>query len=166
MILQRACHSITSFCCTTLLDQSTLSSTFLGFDLPSMFYSQSHTSPKTQSLSSSIHRTTGLPSPPASTRTSMETLPKPVPGHAPHLNTPNSSKFTSNPASTLPLPPGSKVSSHPKTNSITNILLQLQPILESRDTECEVDDVTPALLNVLKAHMIENGQAGVWESLR
>lgn len=135
----------------------------LGFE-SSMFYSQSQTSPKAQSPSLIHH--TDIPSPPPSTRTSIEIPPKPGPNHAPHLNSPNSSKFTSKPTLALPSPPESQVGSPPKTNSIANILLQLQPVLESRDGKCEVDGVTPALLDALKAHMIGNGQAGIWESLR
>jgi hypothetical protein len=45
-------------------------------------------------------------------------------------------------------------------------LMLLQPFLESGEGECEVDGVTPALFEELKARMVENGQAGVWEGLR
>jgi len=51
-------------------------------------------------------------------------------------------------------------------SSINNILLQLQSLLELGESECEVNGVTPALLTELKTRMIQNGQAGVWESLR
>jgi hypothetical protein len=47
-------------------------------------------------------------------------------------------------------------------NSIKNVLLQLQPFLESGQGECKVNDVIPALFEKLEAHMVENGQAGVW----
>jgi hypothetical protein len=45
-------------------------------------------------------------------------------------------------------------------------LLQLQLFLESREGKCEVDGVTPSLFDEIKAHMLENGQAGVWENLQ
>lgn len=139
----------------------------LGFEPSSMYYRRSHSSesnPTTRS-SSSIHNT-GLPSPPASTRTSIETPPKPVSSPASHIDSTSSAIPTPIPVGSFPSPPKSQAGSPPKTGSVRHVLLQLQPFLESGEHECEVDGVTPALLVELKAHMIQIGQAGVWESLR
>jgi hypothetical protein len=139
----------------------------LGFEPSSMYYQRSHLSESNPAArsSSSIHNT-GLLSPPASTRTSIETSPKHVFSPASRINSTGSAILTPIPVGSFPSPPESQAGSPPKTSSVSNVLLQLQPFLESGERECEVDGVTPALLAELKAHMIQNGQAGVWESLR
>lgn len=50
--------------------------------------------------------------------------------------------------------------------AVENLLLQFQPLLESRAREVEVEGVTPALLKELSAHMIDTDHGGLWESLR
>ena len=135
-----------------------------GFESSFMYYRHAYSSESSPtSRSSSSMRHTGLPSPPGSTRTSIETRPKPVFNPVPHIT---SSIVTPRPTDLLPSPPQSQLGSPPKTNSIKNVLLQMQPFLESGAGEFVVEGVTPALLEELKTHMIQNGQAGVWESLR
>ena len=136
----------------------------LGFEPSSMYYQHSHSSESNPTTRSSYN--TGLPSPPASTRTSIETPAKPVFSPASCIDSTSSAILTSIPVGSFPSPPESQAGSPPKTSSVRNVLLELQPFLESGERECEVDGVTPALLAELKAHMIQNGQAGVWESLR
>src|SRR6266436_3630828 len=80
----------------------------------------------TTHLSSSIHNI-GLPSPPASTHTSIETSPKPVFSPASRIDTTSSTIITPRPVDPYLSPPKSQVSSPPQTNSIKNVLLQLQP---------------------------------------
>jgi hypothetical protein len=135
-----------------------------GFEPSFMYYPHAYSSepsPTGRSISSIHH--TGLPSPPGSTRTSIETPPKPV---LPHIDSNTSATVMPRLTDSLPSPPQSQVGSPPKTNSIKNVLLQMQPFLESGAGEFVMEGVTPALLEELKTHMIQNGQAGVWESLR
>jgi hypothetical protein len=144
----------------------TMTTASFGFEPSFMYYRHAYSSESspTSRSSSSIH--TGLPSPPGSVRTSIETPPKPVFSPVAHIDSITSAIVTPRLADSLPSPPQSQVGSPPKTNSITNVLLQMQPFLESGAGEFVVEDVTPTLVEELKTHMIQNGQAGVWESLR
>jgi len=147
--------------------RSTMTTASFGFEPSFMYYPHAYSSkpsPTGRSLSSIHH--TGLPSPPGSTRTSIETPPKPVFSPVPHIDSNTSAIVTPRLADSLPSPPQSQVGSPPKTNSIKNVLLQMQPFLESGASEFVVEGVTPALLEKLKTHVIQNGQAGVWESLQ
>ncbi|KAH9060368.1 hypothetical protein EDB83DRAFT_2552254 [Lactarius deliciosus] len=63
-------------------------------------------------------------------------------------------------------PPESEASSPMASSAVENLLLQLQPLFESRAQEVEMEGVTPALLEELSAYMIDTDHAGLWESLR
>ena len=131
-----------------------------------MFYPHNHASqPSPRPATSSLIHRTGLPSPPGSTRTSIET-PSKAPSGSVHSSPPHNKAITSQPIPTLPSPPQSQVGSPPKTNSIDNILLQLLPFFERGDGECEINGVTATLLDDLKVYMFESDQAGIWERLR
>ena len=110
-----------------------------------------------------------LPTPPGSTRSSIDN-----PIETPQqtvLKESLFSRFTND--GTLALfgptvsPPASVVGgSPPKTNSVENIVMQLQPIFDSEVRVCGVDGVTPVLFKALEAYIMEGDQAGVWESLQ
>jgi hypothetical protein len=84
-------------------------------------------------------------------KTPPKRKPKPVSSPASHIDSTSSTSavITPIPVGSFPSPPESQASSPPKTSSIKNILLQLPPLLESGERECEVDGVTPALLTEL-----------------
>jgi hypothetical protein len=131
------------------------------------YASSSHTCQNTRS-SSSIDRT-GLPSPPGSNRTSIDsTAPKAVSGQSqtPHIDAVSGPILTSIHATTLPSPPQSRIGDSPRTSSIDNIVLKLRPFLESREGEYEVDGVNAAFLDDINAYMLRSDQAGLWQSLR
>jgi len=138
----------------------------LGFEPSSMYYQRPYSSESSPTAPSSSIHNIGLPSPPASTCTSIETPPKPVFSPASRIDTASSAIITPRPIGSFPSPHESQVSSPTNTNSIKNVLLQLQQFLKSREGECEVGGVTPALFEELKGYMVKHGQAGVWESLR
>jgi hypothetical protein len=120
-----------------------------------------------------------LPTPPGSTRPSIDnplqaiaTPQKTVPAEEfLYLRESLDSRLTNNTAfasfGPTVSPPASVVGgSPPKTNSVENIVMQLQPIFDSEVRECGVDGVDPALFEALEAHMMEGDQAGVWERLQ
>jgi hypothetical protein len=132
-----------------------------------MYYSYVSSSQNTRS-SSSIDRT-GLPSPPGSDRTSIDsTASEAVYGQsqAPDVDAVSGPILTSIHATTLPSPPQSQVGDSPKTSSLDNIVLKLRPFLESREGEYEVDGVNAAFLDDINAYMLRSDQAGLWQSLR
>src|ERR1700683_4793094 len=93
-----------------------------------MYYPHAYSSkpsPTGQSLSSIHH--TSLPSPPGSTRTSIKTPPKPVFSPVPHIDSNTSAIVMPRLTNSLPSLPQSQVGSPPKTNSIKNVLSQMQP---------------------------------------
>ena len=132
------------------------------------FNRSSHTNGKTQSATS-VHGTAMLPTPPGSTRSSFDN-----PIETPQqtvLKESLYSRFTKDGTSTLfgptVSPPASVVGgSPPKTNSVENIVMQLQPIFDSEVRVCGVDGVTPVLFKALEAYVMEGDQAGVWERLQ
>lgn len=156
---------------------TTMTTAFYGCEYASMSFNprSSHTSGKTQSATS-VDGTVMLPTPPGSTRPSIDnpikTPQKTVPTEESlYLRESLYSRFTNNATSTLfgpaVSPPASVVGgSPPKTNSVENIVIQLQPIFDSEVRECGVEGVTPALFKALEAHMMEGHQAGVWERLQ
>jgi hypothetical protein len=89
--------------------------------------------------------------------------PQPIFSPASCIGSATNTIVTAKPIHSFLSPPESQAGSPPKTNLVKNILLQLQTFLESGQ---KVDGVTPALLEELKTHVIQNDQAGVWESLR
>jgi hypothetical protein len=134
------------------------------YSLTSMLYRSSNSSPRSHS-SSSIYRS-GLPSPPGSTRTSIDTSSKAVTTQTLHTDAAGGITLSLNVASALPSPPQSQPGSPSKTKSIDRIFGRLQQFFESGRAECEIDGVTPALLERVKECMVERGQAGTWENLR
>ena len=131
------------------------------------YTSSSHTCQNTRS-SSSIDRT-GLPSPPGSNCTSIDsTAPKAVSGQsqAPHIDAVSGPILTLIHATTLPSPPQSRISDSPRVSFIDNIVLKLRLFLESREGEYEVDGVNTAFLDDINAYMLRSDQAGLWQSLR
>jgi hypothetical protein len=114
-----------------------------------------------------------LPSPPPSARSSIDITPSnAVLGYREQLPQSNSLQKTFQNLSHISAPispPETVAGSPPKTNplvDITAIVTQLQPILDFRENECEINGITPASLEALRVYMIAGDKAGTWESLR
>jgi len=124
----------------------------------------------------SSHQSSGtgvLPSPPPSARSSIDITPSnAVLGRREQLPRSNSLQKTFQNLSHISAPvspPETVAGSPPKTDplvDITAIVTQLQPILDFRENEREINDVTPAYFGALQAYMIASDKAGAWESLR
>jgi len=149
----------------------TMTTTFLGCD----GYSYTSMSYITQAPRSS-HQSSGtgvLPSPPPSARSSIDITPSnAVLSRREQLPRSNSLQKTFQNLSHISAPvspPETVAGSPPKTDplvDITAIVTQLQPILDFRENEREINDVTPAYFGALQAYMIASDKAGAWESLR
>ena len=147
-----------------------MTTTFRGFDGCS-YTSMSHTTQAHRQSSSS--GTGGLPSPPPSARSSIDIAQSnTLLSRREQLLRSNSLQKTVqkfNDISAPVSPPETMVGSPPKTNplvDITTILMQLQPVLDFDENECEINGVTPAYFEALQAYMIASDKAGAWESLR
>lgn len=95
---------------------------------------------------------TRLPSPPTSTRTSIESeyhVPQPVPVA--------SRNITIDPRP--PLSPPESVVGSSITPELRIILSKLKPVLEDGAPECTVEGVTPELASKLRTHLNENNRA-------
>jgi hypothetical protein len=125
----------------------------------------------------SAHGIPGLPTPPGSTRPSIDNAPLPKDTtqmvstqHASDSRLssnlrPNDSRLTL--FGPTVSPPASVIStSPPRTYSVQEIMLQLQPIFNSDARECIVDGVTPALFEAVKLKIMQGEEAGTWETLR
>ena len=118
----------------------------------------------------SSHQSSGtgtLPSPPPSARSSIDTTPSnALLGRRQRLPRSNSLQKTFQNLSHISAPispPETVAGSPPKTDplvDITAIVTQLQPILDFRENECEINGVTPAYFEALQAYM---SQATKWE---
>jgi hypothetical protein len=149
---------------------------FYGYQYASMSSSIRATRISGQTQSGrSLHGITGLPTPPGSTRPSIDeaidTTRKTVSAQDPLDLRPSISSKSNDPSSALfgpaVSPPASVIlASPPKTQSVENIILQLQPIFDSEARMCVVDGVTPALFEAIEANIIQGDQAGIWETLR
>lgn len=128
-------------------------------------------------LGRSSHAIAALPTPPGSTRPSIDNPPLPE-NTAQTVSTQLSSdsRLSSNlwpNDSRLALfgptlsPPASVIStSPPRTYSVEDIMLQLQPIFNSDARVCIVDGVTPVLFEAVKLKIMQGDEAGTWETLR